>query len=382
MTKHKPLSGTVQIKDADRGQVQAVFSTFNVIDRDGDVTLPGAFEDGAEVVISAYGHKTWTGAMPVGEGRIRNTKSEAVLDGQFFMDTRDGQETFTVVKRLGVKQQWSYGYDTVAERPGTFDGQRVRFLERLKVHEVSPVFQAAGVNTRTLAVKALTDGGLSPEEAAEFVDHVVVPFGYKAAIRPHETPVVSRAWDAAAVVASIPADASIADLRSVFAFADSNADPEVKSSYKFPHHHGPGGPANLRACMTGIAVLNGGRGGADIPDSDRQGIYNHMAAHLEDGDRDVPELRGRGDTGSLKFHEEAAMVLASVASLTERTSEVMALRRRKGKAISASTLDILEWTYEEMRNLRAQLDSPQEDADREFARFIHLSQPLIQGVQP
>jgi hypothetical protein len=37
--------------------VSAVFATFGVIDRDGDLALPGAFEDGAEVDISSYGHR-------------------------------------------------------------------------------------------------------------------------------------------------------------------------------------------------------------------------------------------------------------------------------------------------------------------------------------
>src|SRR5690349_20178645 len=37
----------VEIKDASQGLIQAVFSTFDVIDRDGDVTRKSAFKDGA-----------------------------------------------------------------------------------------------------------------------------------------------------------------------------------------------------------------------------------------------------------------------------------------------------------------------------------------------
>jgi HK97 family phage prohead protease len=159
-----------EIKDEAKGQVTAVFSTFNVIDSDRDVTPPGAFEDGADVVISSYGHTSWEGALPVGKGVIRTTKSEALLDGQFFMDTAAGADTFRVVKALGPLGQWSYGYDAIKYSFGEFDDQRVRFLEQLKVHEVSPVLLGAGVGTRTLAAKALaglTGGGLKfTEEAA------------------------------------------------------------------------------------------------------------------------------------------------------------------------------------------------------------------------
>ena len=144
----------VEVKDADRGEVEAVFATLGVKDSDGDVTLPGAFEDGAEVVISAYGHTSWQGLLPVGKGTIREVGDEAILSSQFFMDTQAGKDTFTVVKNLGARGEWSYGYDPVKYSFGEHDGEQVRFLESLKVHEVSPVLLGAGVGTRTLAAKA------------------------------------------------------------------------------------------------------------------------------------------------------------------------------------------------------------------------------------
>lgn len=143
-----------KIKAADRGEVTAVFATLNAKDSDGDVTLPGAFEDGAEVVISAYGHTSWQGLLPVGKGTIAEVGNEAILNGRFFLDTTAGRETFTVVKELGPKGQWSYGYDPVKYSFGDWDGEQVRFLEQLKTYEVSPVLLGAGVGTRTLAAKA------------------------------------------------------------------------------------------------------------------------------------------------------------------------------------------------------------------------------------
>ncbi|MEU8279554.1 HK97 family phage prohead protease [Microbispora bryophytorum] len=144
----------VEIKDADKGEVSAIFSTFDVIDSDWDVTKSGAFEDGATVPISAYGHTSWMGALPVGKGSIRTTAKEAILDGQFFMDTQAGRDTFLVVKELGELGQWSYGYDPVKYSYGEHEGRQVRFLEQLKVHEVAPVLLGAGVGTRTLGAKS------------------------------------------------------------------------------------------------------------------------------------------------------------------------------------------------------------------------------------
>ncbi|WP_207926439.1 phage major capsid protein [Actinocrispum wychmicini] len=144
----------VEVKDPDRGEVTAVFATLNAIDSDGDVAIPGAFTDGAPVRISAYGHTTWQGALPVGKGVIRTTEREAILDGQFFLDTTAGRDTFAVVKQMGELREWPYGYDPVTFSYGEQDDRPVRFLEAIRVYEVSPVLRGAGVDTRTLAVKS------------------------------------------------------------------------------------------------------------------------------------------------------------------------------------------------------------------------------------
>lgn len=153
----------VEVKDADKGEIRAVFATLNVKDSDGDVTTKGAFRDGAPVVISAYGHTSWQGVKPVGKGVIRESGDEAILEGAFFMDTAEGRDTFTVVKRLAEDnlQEWSYGYDPVKFSFGEHEGERVRFLQELAVHEVSPVLKGAGVGTRVLSAKS-----------ARFGDHI------------------------------------------------------------------------------------------------------------------------------------------------------------------------------------------------------------------
>lgn len=157
---HKTMP-RVEIKDADKGEIVAVFSTFGVIDSDGDVTKPGAFEDGKSVPMSAYGHQSWSGALPIGVGAIRSTKTEGIFEGRFFMDTQHGADTFRVVKELGDLQEYSYGLVPTQHSFGEHEGKRVRFLEKVRVDEVSPVLKGAGIGTRTLTVK----GGLT------FADH-------------------------------------------------------------------------------------------------------------------------------------------------------------------------------------------------------------------
>lgn len=170
----------VEVKDADRGEIVAVFATLNVVDSDGDVTVAGAFEDGAKVRISAYGHSSWDDKLPVGKGVIREKKNEAILEGHFFMDTAMGRDTFTTVKALGEDglQEFSYGYDPVEFSFGEFSDQQVRFLKKLKVHEVSPVLLGAGVGTRLLSAKSA--GGMKFSEHIEAVVAAVDALGLRA----------------------------------------------------------------------------------------------------------------------------------------------------------------------------------------------------------
>lgn len=151
---HKSITGFT-VKSAEKGEVEAVFSTFNVIDKDGDVTLPGAIKDGAEVVISAYGHQSHYGALPIGKGVIKTTDTEATISAKFFLNTTAGRDTFEVVKELGPLGEWSYSLHDVVSKSGEMNGQRVNFLESIFVKEVSPVLIGAGVNTRTLVAKGL-----------------------------------------------------------------------------------------------------------------------------------------------------------------------------------------------------------------------------------
>jgi hypothetical protein len=160
VTETKSFADVV-VKSATEGRVSALFSRFNVVDLDGDVTLPGAIPNGVAVVISAYGHGSWErgqGALPVGKGVIRTTATEAVLDGRFFMDTTAGRDTFTTVKELGPLGEWSYSLENVIADRGEWDGQVVRILRSMTVKEVSPVLRGAGIRTATLSAKSARAG--------------------------------------------------------------------------------------------------------------------------------------------------------------------------------------------------------------------------------
>jgi hypothetical protein len=138
--------------DDTAGTVRALFAPFNVVDKQNDLTLPGAFGE-QRVLIGGYGHGSWNGALPVGKGRIFDGSTGGEFEGHFFLNTRDGEETYKTVKHLGDLQEWSYSLPEIESEMRTIGGQTVRVLKRIRVNEVSPVLMGAGNGTRTLAIK-------------------------------------------------------------------------------------------------------------------------------------------------------------------------------------------------------------------------------------
>lgn len=151
----KEFRGHMELKaDGEPGEFSAVFATLNVIDHDGDVTLPGAFGE-QRVLIEPWNHDYQR--PPVGKGLIHEDAEKAVVDGRFFLDTANGKEHHAVVKETADMQEWSYTFHVVEGEAGQFEGEPVYFLKKLDVIGVSPVTRGAGIGTHTQSVKRAKD---------------------------------------------------------------------------------------------------------------------------------------------------------------------------------------------------------------------------------
>lgn len=348
MSRKAIVAGGVKVLDDEKGRFEAVFATLNVVDKDGDVITNGSIENGRDVRISAYNHSSWGGALPVGKGKIHERDNELVVEGEFFQSTDTGRETYETVKALGDLTEWSFGFDVTKAEPGIVEGQQVNFLQKMNVYEVSPVLLGAGVNTRTTAIKsadpqaiaaaignaivALDDGRLEDTRellewgyaSAFSITGMTVTAGMsndkgKGAVRTHSIGVVDAEWSADENVKRLADDADEETYRNMFAWEpESDEDREDKSAWKFPHHsvgeNGSPGEANFQAVASAIAALNGARGGADIPDVDRSGVYDHLAKHYRDFGEEPPELKeslGGGFKGHIVIAREAVTDVAA-----------------------------------------------------------------------
>lgn len=324
MTDQRKAFARVEIKDADRGEVAAVFSTLNVIDKDGDVTLPGAFTDGAPVAISAFGHRSWDGALPVGKGTIRETSTEGVFEGRFFMDTQHGQDTFRTVKALseddGPGQEWSYSLRDVVSERGELDGKKVRLLKKITVNEVSPVLVGAGVDTRTLATKSYKQLDSTLNEAL------------RNAGKDRYADDVTYVW--------------VDDIELDEGWVVFCISPEVAES------------RYVKVDFT--------RDGDTVT--------------LADGETEVVRTTDYAPKGG-KFSEHAKSVLADVDALVTRATEVMALRAQKGKGLAPESADLLAALTADLDRLKALTvgdPTPPDDAVSEYLRFVALTQGAMQ----
>ena len=160
-------AGGFKIADEDKGTVTALFAKLNVIDLDGDVTLPGFFGDQETSILRAHN----TRELAVGKGQISEVETNdgtyARFDGQFNLRMPEGISAFESVKFQGDRQEWSYGwlFEEGGFTFGDHEGKRVRFLTPTgpageqpgsDVSEISPVVKGAGIGTRTLEIKSPT----------------------------------------------------------------------------------------------------------------------------------------------------------------------------------------------------------------------------------
>lgn len=93
-------------------------------------------------------------------------------------------------------------------------------------------------------------------------------------------------WDSGKELGATSAKAP--SLRIMHAWSDPDGDPDAKSSYKFPHHRSDGSVVwkGVEAAMKRLLQSS-----TDIPEGDRRGVYNHLAAHYRQFDKEPPEFR-------------------------------------------------------------------------------------------
>lgn len=308
------------------GYFDATVAVYDNVDFQNDVLEQGAFDgsikswrDSGDPIPVIWSHMWDDPFAHVGYVDPKNVTSEAdglhVHDAVLDLNNPMGKQVYELMKGRRVRE-FSFGYDPTDY---TMDGD-VRHLKSVALWELGPTLKGANPATvlegvksgATLVVEQDASGSAGTDGAHDDTEGVESPVlvvpddeddapnddlepDMKTAIASHSTATDDGAWDGPAAWAAI--DPTPAHLRGACAWVDPEGDPATQAAYKFIHHFisdGAPGAASTRGCTASVAILNGGRGGANVPDADRQGIYNHVRKHLADAGVDpIPELASK-----------------------------------------------------------------------------------------
>ncbi len=182
------------------------------------------------------------------------------------------------------------------------------------------LYEISCVNVPANAMALAYSKGIDVEPIKKYMDFQskeksVVPYA------DHGTASEDTAWDGPGEMKACGDD--LGKLKTICTWFDKeNAD--VKGSYKLPHHEADGYKAVWKGVSAAMAALLGARGGVDIPEGDRQGVYNHLAKHYKQFEKDVPEFKAYSEE-ELKQIEDSGIS----ADLTEKKVEVKIEMKQK-----------------------------------------------------
>jgi len=171
---------------------------------------------------------------------------------------------------------------------GKHDSHKIRTIDVSKEQGIKGLYC---VDCKKIITYLFDKDKWSMEDAKKWVEEHSKELIYieeKGVIPYKETPKapIDEEWDAAREVK----EADVEDLKIMCAWYDSE-NPDIKSAYKLPHHKAKGHAVVWRAVAAAMAALLGARGGVNIPDSDRKGVYNHLVKHYKEFDKEPPEFR-------------------------------------------------------------------------------------------
>lgn len=258
-----------------------VIATNEAVDRDGEVLKVSGwnFSNFMKNPILLFGHNYWEMQTIIGAVTEVEVVNGNVVARGVFARTPEGQLARQLYED-GILKTVSVGFIPL-ERQGNV-------ITKAELLELS--FVPVPSNPQALSLQK------SLEQKMSFLKTVVSEHNPMMAPEDME-------WDASACEKRIEEWATVGEgdektidwerYASAFAWYDGSK-PEEKGSYKLPHHDIMDGKLVTvwRGVTAAMGALLGARGGADIPEDDIKGAYDHLAAHYKQFDKEPPELKG------------------------------------------------------------------------------------------
>lgn len=251
------------------GKFDGYCAIFNKLDFNGDIILPGAFKRSLDL----QGNKRplYFEHIPhelLGAGFVEEDDTGLKINGEINQDTQIGREQFSNMQK-GYLDTMSIGYMTVL---ADFIGS-TRYLKEIALWE-----------TTLTTLPAMPDARVEAKSVVPFQDLPIAPD--------------DTVWDAPAAASRVSEWAGGPDKEKIdwgkykkaFLWFDE-ANPTKFGSYKLGIGDIIEGSLKVvpKAIFAVAAVLNGARGGVDIPSDDKDKIWNQLQKYYKKMGKEMPE---------------------------------------------------------------------------------------------
>lgn len=321
----KVFTGQIKSVDEENFTVEAVISD-ETVDRYNDVILVDAWKKGLKnykkhpVLVSSHNYSQLKAQIGVAE-KVWIDEENRQLMAKFKYFVGEGNEEadwgFTLAKKgvaafsVGfIAKDYTFDKEAIAELIGNKKDLPDRLFTDVELLEVSQVLIPANPSALAKSIEAdeedpaikcvckqllskIEDGEIEIEEefrgVVPYKKYPLMDKGKRWRGRDAERRL--RKW-ASSDGSDSKDSMDWAKYRKGFLWYDEeNAD--NFTAYKAPHHDIEDGEikTHWRGTVAAMVALLGGRGGLDIPDSDRKRAYNHLARHYRDFDEEPPEFK-------------------------------------------------------------------------------------------
>lgn len=269
--------------DIETADVSMLASTADT-DRDGEVIKQEGWDLKEfltnPVIMFAHNYSD----LPIGKAvRVALTDKGLEMDIKFASEKGNpkGQQVKTLIEE-GILNAGSVGFIPQERNP-----EDESIIEKAQLLEFSIVPVPANPNALVLAAQK----GIDPDI-----------FLQRDVVAPHTPPTATKdmAWEVVEAVTRLrnwaggpqKEDIDFGKYKDGFAWFDEENLGEFES-YKLLHHDIVDGEFNVvwRGVVAAMQVLLGARGGVDVPEAARRGVYNHLARHYGQFDEEPPEFK-------------------------------------------------------------------------------------------
>ena len=276
------------------------YITTKAKDRDNEIVLPSGaiLDDYRKHPVVLFGHNYEE--LPVGKNLWIKTDEKGLIAKTQYATHKKAEEiyeyrkgNYPLAESIGFVpissiQSGKNGYnDAVIKKLGLtreeVEGVRTIYDKWLML-EYSDV--PVPSNPEALQI-AINKGLVHYTNCAKREERMVIPY------RQFSRAPLEEEWDASTEVSR----ASVSNLKVMCTWFDKE-NYENKEAYKLPHHKSSGYATVWRGVAAAMTALLGGRGGVDIPDNDKKGVYDHLAKHDKEFDKQVPEFSIKGEEES------------------------------------------------------------------------------------